>query len=104
MKIFLGWDFQATADLEELDKERKEDFKKYEMEVVGFWTVRKPEDKYALVYLMRYSDEAAMEKAWAAFRADAEWIETRERTEANGPIVEEVLSEHLIPTSFSPMQ
>ena len=29
---------------------------------------------------------------------------TRERTEANGPIVEEVLSEHLIPTSFSPMQ
>ena len=79
-------------------------FKKYDMEVVGFWTVSKPEDKYALVYLMRYSDEAAMEKAWSAFRADAEWIETRERTEANGPIVEEVLSEYLIPTSFSPMQ
>tara|TARA_Y100001933_G_C18998383_1_gene563547 strand:+ start:1070 stop:1396 length:327 start_codon:yes stop_codon:yes gene_type:complete len=79
-------------------------FKKYDMEVVGFWTVIKPEDKYALVYLMRYSDEVAMEKAWAAFRADSEWIETRELTEANGPIVEEVISEHLIPTAFSPMQ
>tara|TARA_B100000212_G_C27135474_1_gene430999 strand:+ start:157 stop:483 length:327 start_codon:yes stop_codon:yes gene_type:complete len=79
-------------------------FEKYNMEVVGFWTVSKPEDKYALVYLMRYNDEVAMEKAWAAFRADSEWIETRERTEANGPIVEEVISEHLIPTAFSPMQ
>ena len=79
-------------------------FKKYDMEVVGFWTVSKPEDKSRLVYLMRYSDEVAMEKAWAAFRADSEWIETRERTEANGPIVEEVISEHLIPTAFSPMQ
>ena len=79
-------------------------FEKYNMEVVGFWTVCKPEDKYALVYLMRYNDEVAMEKAWAAFRADSEWIETRERTEANGPIVEEVISEHLIPTAFSPMQ
>tara|TARA_B100000886_G_scaffold323710_1_gene267744 strand:+ start:136 stop:462 length:327 start_codon:yes stop_codon:yes gene_type:complete len=79
-------------------------FEKYNMEVVGFWTVSKPEDKYGLVYLMRYNDEVAMEKAWAAFRADSEWIETRERTEANGPIVEEVISEHLIPTAFSPMQ
>jgi hypothetical protein len=79
-------------------------FQKYAMEVVGFWTVSKPEDKYALVYLMRYADEASMESAWAEFRADAEWIETRKQTEANGPIVEEVISEHLIPTSFSPLQ
>ncbi len=79
-------------------------FEKYAMEVVGFWTVSKPEDKYALVYLMRYSDEASMEKSWADFRADEEWIETRKRTEANGPIVEEVISEHLVPTSFSPLQ
>ena len=48
--------------------------------------------------------EAAMEAAWAAFRADPEWIKAREQTEANGPIVEEVLSDTLIPTSFSPIQ
>ncbi len=79
-------------------------FKKYNMEVVGFWTVSKPADKYALVYLMRYESEEAQEKAWASFRADEEWIATRERTEANGPIVEEVISENLLPTSFSPMK
>ena len=54
--------------------------------------------------LFRSADEASMEKSWADFRADEEWIETRKRTEANGPIVEEVISEHLVPTSFSPLQ
>ena len=79
-------------------------FEKYDMEVLGFWTVSKPADKYALVYVMRYADEDAQEKAWTAFRADPEWIAARERTEANGPIVEEVISENLVPVPFSPLQ
>lgn len=72
-------------------------FEKYNMEVVGFWTTDKPEEQYALIYLMRYPDGAA-------FRADPEWLATRERTEANGPIVDEVISQTLIPTDFSPIQ
>ena len=79
-------------------------FEKYNMEVVGFWAVDKPEEEYALVYLMRYPDEEAMKDSWAAFRADEEWIATRERTEATGPIVTEIESKQLIPTDFSPMQ
>ena len=42
-------------------------FEKYDMEVLGFWTVSKPADKYALVYLMRYADEAAQEKGMDRF-------------------------------------
>ena len=76
-------------------------FKRHRIEVVGFWT---RSDANELVYICRYNSEAAMEAAWAAFRADPEWIKAREQTEANGPIVEEVLSDTLIPTSFSPMQ
>jgi hypothetical protein len=76
-------------------------FKRHRIEVVGFWT---RSDANELVYICRYDSEAAMEAAWAAFRADPEWIKAREQTEANGPIVEEVLSDTLIPTSFSPMQ
>ena len=45
-----------------------------------------------------------MDAAWEAFRADPEWLKAREETEANGPIVEEVFSNTLIPTSFSPIQ
>ena len=76
-------------------------FKRHRIEVVGFWT---RSDANELVYICRYDSEAAMETAWAAFRADPEWIKAREQTEANGPIVEEVLSDTLIPTSFSPIQ
>ena len=76
-------------------------FKRHGIEVVGFWT---RSDANELMYICRYDSEAAMEAAWAAFRADPEWIKAREQTEANGPIVEEVLSDTLIPTSFSPMQ
>ena len=76
-------------------------FKKYDIEVVGFWTHA---DANELVYICRYESEAAMEGAWDAFRADPEWLKAKEETEANGPIVAEVLSDTLIPTSFSPMQ
>ena len=79
-------------------------FEKYDMEVVGFWTVDKPAEENALIYLMRFADEEAQEKAWTAFRADPEWVATRERTEANGPIVDEVISKNLVSTPFSPMQ
>ena len=79
-------------------------FEKHGMEVVGFWTNEKLEEAYELVYLMRYADGVAQEKAWDAFRADPEWIATRERTEANGPIVDDVISTNLVPTDFSPMQ
>ena len=79
-------------------------FKKHEMEVVGFWTVLKTGEKNTLIYLMRFVEEEARKKAWSAFRSDEEWITTREKTEANGPIVEAVKSELLTPTSFSSLQ
>jgi len=56
-----------------------------------------------LVYLLRFKDRQACEAAWAAFRQDPEWLETRRRTEASGPIVQEVISQMLTPTAFSPM-
>ncbi len=76
-------------------------FDRHGIQVVGFWT---RQDANELIYICSFESEEAMEKAWDAFRADPEWIETRERTEANGPIVDEVISYTLIPTSFSPIQ
>ena len=36
---------------------------------------------------MCWKSAEAMESTWQAFRDDPEWVETRKRTEANGPIV-----------------
>ncbi|MDA0746833.1 MAG: NIPSNAP family protein [bacterium] len=76
-------------------------FERHNIEVVGFWTRT---DANELVYLCRYENEQAMKKSWDAFRADPEWAEARKKTEANGPIVSEVISHTLAPTPFSPIQ
>ena len=76
-------------------------FEKHGIKVSGFWTRA---DASELVYLCQFDNEDAMKVAWDSFRADPEWVATRERTEANGPIVSEVISHTLEPTSFSPMQ
>ena len=73
-------------------------------DVVGFWTVDEGPDSCELVYLLRWESAAASEAAWAAFRADPEWVETRRVTEADGPIVDTVIEKSLKPTDFSPMQ
>ena len=76
-------------------------FERHGIEVTGFW---QKTDANEIVYICQYESEEAMESAWAAFRADPEWIEARARTEANGPIVSEVISETMTATSFSPLQ
>ena len=45
-----------------------------------------------------------MGAAWDAFRADPDWIKAKAETEADGPIVSEVISKMLSPTSFSPIK
>jgi len=79
-------------------------FARHGMELVGFWTEVGPQAENALVYLLRFADEAAQERAWRAFRADPEWVAARARTEAAGPIVARVISKNLAPTPFSPLQ
>jgi hypothetical protein len=76
-------------------------FGRHGIEVVGFWT---RSDANELVYLCRFRSEEAMRQAWDAFMADPEWVEAKAKTEANGPIVGEVISHTLVPTPFSPMQ
>lgn len=78
-------------------------FPRHGIEVVGFWTVDKGGDN-ELVYLLRFDSTEAMEASWDAFRADPEWVETRKVTEANGPIVETIISKTMTATEFSPMQ
>ncbi|GIX08256.1 MAG: NIPSNAP family protein [Candidatus Poribacteria bacterium] len=80
-------------------------FQRHGIEVVGFWvTDIGPRSYGELVYLCRFSDLNARQEAWERFRNDPEWIEVKQRTEANGPIVERVEVKILVPTDFSPMQ
>jgi hypothetical protein len=73
-------------------------FKKYNMEVVGFWQpVAKPDQ---LVYLLAFKDAATRDAAWAAFQADPGWIKAR--TDMTVDLT--VNNEFMIATDYGPMK
>ena len=78
-------------------------FKKHGITVIGFWETVFGESN-ELVYICAYDDLAHCQRAWAAFMADPEWQATKQKTEANGPLVERVVNKIWKPTGFSPLQ
>lgn len=80
-------------------------FARHGMTNVAYWT---PEDstlrENTLVYLLAYPNRQAARDSWAAFSADSEWQRVRAESEANGKIVEKVVSLFLDPTDFSTMK
>ena len=67
----------------------------------GFWTTLVGESNQDLTYLLAWESLADREKKWAAFQGDPEWIEKRAASEANGPIVANIVNSFLLPTGFS---
>ena len=67
----------------------------------GFWTPVIGESNQQLVYLLAWESLAEREQKWNAFQADPEWIEKRAETEREKPIVANVSSQIMAPTSFS---
>jgi hypothetical protein len=80
-------------------------FARHGMDMVGFW---RPEpattESGDLVYILRFPDLAAKEAAWAAFRADPEWIAGKAASEEQGTLVEKLTSTILLPTDYSPLK
>ena len=55
-----------------------------------------------LHYLLAYSDRAARDAAWEAFRSDPDWKAAKAESEKGGPLVERIDSVFLLPTPYSP--
>jgi hypothetical protein len=78
-------------------------FKKHGINVIGFWETVIGESN-ELVYLCSYEDLGHRERVWASFMADADWQAARKASEANGPLVERIVSKIWRPTKFSPLR
>lgn len=80
-------------------------FKKHGMTNVAYWfTAEKDTTQPKLVYLLAHESEEAAKASFDAFRNDPEWIKVKDASEANGKIVEKVVSVYLTPLPFSPMK
>ncbi|MGY4308498.1 hypothetical protein ACVIJ6_005741 [Bradyrhizobium sp. USDA 4369] len=76
-------------------------FEKHGIRPAGFFTTLIGESNQELTYYLAWESLAERETKWTAFQTDPEWIEARAKTEADGQIVANIVSQILVPTAFS---
>jgi NIPSNAP len=80
-------------------------FKRHGMTNVAYFTPQDaPLSENTLVYLLAHESRDAAKKSWDEFRNDPEWKKVAAESEANGKIVDHVVSQFLVPTDYSPMK
>ena len=77
-------------------------FEKHGMKNIAYWTpTDDPLKGKTLIYVLAHSSRDAATASWKAFVEDPEWISVRDKSEANGKIVEKVDSTFMVLTDFS---
>ena len=76
-------------------------WEKHGIKHAGFFTTLIGESNQELTYFLAWESLADREKKWTAFQSDQEWITARAKTEEDGQIVANIVSQLLVPTSFS---
>ena len=76
-------------------------WEKHGIRQAGFWTTIIGESNNELTYLLAWELLAEREQKWGAFVGDPEWLAARSDSEKDGPIVANIVSSLLQPTSFS---
>jgi NIPSNAP len=78
-------------------------FEKHGMKNLAYWTpTDEPLKGKTLVYILVHPSREAATANWQAFRDDPEWQNVRDKSEANGKLVEKIDSTYLTLTDFSP--
>ncbi|PYT79095.1 MAG: NIPSNAP family protein [Acidobacteria bacterium] len=78
-------------------------FEKHGIHNVAYWTpLDEPLKGRTLFYILAHPSREAATANWQAFRDDPEWQAVRDKSEANGKLVEKVDSTFLTLTDFSP--
>src|SRR5881394_545180 len=77
-------------------------FERHGMKNLAYWTpLDEPAKSNTLIYVLAHASREAAAASWKAFQADPEWVEVRDKSEANGKIVEKVDSTYMTKTDFS---
>jgi hypothetical protein len=76
-------------------------WKRHGIKQAGFFTTVIGESNQELTYFLAWDSLAERDRIWGAFQADPEWIAKRAETEKDGPIVANIVTQLLAPTSFS---
>jgi hypothetical protein len=78
-------------------------FERHGIKNVAYWTpTDEPEKSNTLIYILRHPSREAAAVNWKAFQDDQEWKSVKDKSEANGKLVEKIDSTFLALTDFSP--
>jgi len=105
LRVYTAAEGKLPALLERFREHTCALFEKHGLAMVGAWTpIDSAKDGDKLYYVLRSPSAEAGHAAWAAFRADPEWIKVKAESEARagGPLVASVESTFLAPTDYSP--
>jgi hypothetical protein len=80
-------------------------FERHGMTNIAYWVPQDaPNSQNTLIYVIAHASREAAKKNWAEFGADPEWQKVQKDSEANGKIVNKVVSVFMDPTDFSPVK
>src|ERR1700677_349771 len=78
-------------------------FDRHGMKSVAYWTpLDEPEEGNTLVYILQHPSREAATANWKSFQDDPEWKSVRDKSEANGKLVDKGDSTFMALTDFSP--
>jgi hypothetical protein len=76
-------------------------WEKHGIRQAGFFTTLIGESNQELTYMLAWDSLADRDRKWTAFQSDPDWIDARAKSEADGQIVGNIVSQLLVPTAFS---
>jgi hypothetical protein len=78
-------------------------FERHGIKNIAYWTpTDDPLKGKTLIYILAHPSREAATANWQAFRDDPEWQSVRDKSEANGKLVEKIDSTYMVLTDFSP--
>jgi hypothetical protein len=78
-------------------------FEKHGIRNVAYWTpVDEPGRSNTLIYVLQHASREAAAASWKAFQDDPDWKSVKEKSEANGKLVDKIDSTYMALTDFSP--
>jgi hypothetical protein len=78
-------------------------FDRHGIKSVAYWTpIEEPLKSNTLIYILQHPSREEAAANWKSFQDDPEWKSVKEKSEANGKLVEKIDSTFLALTDFSP--
>jgi len=103
LRVYHTYDGKLDDLLRRFREHTMQLFEKHGIKNIAYWTpTDEPLKGKTLVYIIAHPSREAAAANWKAFGADPEWQSVRDKSEANGKLVEKIDSTYLALTDFSP--